>query len=85
MGVLDEMRPVITKKALSEGDYLYLFSDGVEGAFGGKQALGAFSASLAEKDPQKQADEIMRKALSLSPEPKDDMTVIVASLVSRLP
>lgn len=85
MGVLDEMRPVITKKALSEGDYLYLFSDGVEEAFGGKQALGAFSASLAEKDPQKQADEIMRKALSLSPEPKDDMTVIVASLVSRLP
>ena len=44
-----------------------------------------FLSRFETVEPAEQADEIMRKALSLSPEPKDDMTVIVASLVSRLP
>lgn len=81
MGVLDEMRPVITKKALSEGDCVYLFSDGTELAFSGKQNLGAFVSSLEKDSPQEQADAIMERALSLCREPKDDMTVIVAKLV----
>ena len=82
MGILEEMRPVITKKVLAEGDYVYLFSDGVQEAFGGKDNLGAFVASITEEDAQVQADGIMQRAKELSPQPKDDMTVIVARVVA---
>ena len=82
MGILEEMRPVITKKVLVEGDYVYLFSDGVQEAFGGKDNLGAFVASITEEDAQVQADGIMQRAKELSPQPKDDMTVIVARVVA---
>ncbi|MEG1710748.1 MAG: SpoIIE family protein phosphatase [Clostridia bacterium] len=81
MGVLDEMRPVITKKALNVGDYIYLFSDGVEQAFNGKQNLAQFINALPDSDPQLIADAIIEGAISISPKPKDDMTIIVAKVI----
>lgn len=81
MGVLDEIRPVITKKVLGKGDVVFMFTDGVEQAFGGRTPLAEFIVSLGDEEPQCLADAIIEAACSINPKPKDDMTVIAARLI----
>jgi stage II sporulation protein E len=81
LGVLEEMTPCITKKALSDGDVIVLVSDGISDVFEGNESLAREIADIALKTPQQMADEIMQKALSKQNDvPKDDMTVIVAQV-----
>lgn len=81
LGVLEEMTPCITKKALSDGDVIVLVSDGITDVFEGNESLAREIADIALKTPQQMADEIMQKALSKQNDvPKDDMTVIVAQV-----
>lgn len=77
LGVLEEMTPCITKKALSDGDVIIMVSDGISDAFETKENLAHFVADLCFKTPQQTADEIVKKALALQDDvAKDDMTVV---------
>ncbi|MBR2302610.1 MAG: SpoIIE family protein phosphatase [Clostridia bacterium] len=78
LGVLEEMTPCITKKALNDGDVVIMASDGVADVFDSKENFAHFVADICFKKPQQMADEILNKALALQDGiAKDDMTVIV--------
>lgn len=78
LGVLEEMTPCITKKALCDGDVVVMASDGIADVFESKENFARFVADLCFKTPQQMSDEILQKALDLQDGiAKDDMTVIV--------
>lgn len=82
LGVLEEMKPSITKKALSQNDMAVLFSDGVTDCFNDPNALAQIFAETSCTNPQSVAEHIMTKALrACGGKPKDDMTVVVAKVV----
>jgi stage II sporulation protein E len=78
MGVLDEIRPSITKKALNAGDILVLVTDGICDAFG-EGGLADFIHDRQSLNPQTLAEEILGQAvLNDKGVPSDDMTVVAA-------
>ena len=81
MGVLDEMKPSVTKKALAEGDTVVLMSDGVTDCFNDPDALQDILTEISCTNPQSVAELILSKALKKSGNKAlDDMTVVVARL-----
>lgn len=79
LGVLEEMKPIMTKKALSSGDIIMLYSDGFYDAFPDKNVIAEMLDGVKLSNPQLIADEFMKKALiSANNVARDDMTVIVA-------
>ena len=82
LGVLEEMKPSITKKALIGGDVVVLISDGVADCFKDPTTLARVFSEVSVNVPQSIADVILNKALKLcNNKPNDDMTVVVAKLV----
>lgn len=82
MGVLEEMKPTVTKKILNMGDFVVLFSDGVLDAYGDKVEIAKEMAINTLTNPQLIADKLMNGALALTNNiAKDDMTVIVAKII----
>jgi stage II sporulation protein E len=78
MGVLDEIRPSITKKTLNAGDILVLVTDGICDAFG-EGKLADFIYDRQSLNPQTLAEEILGQAvLNDKGSPSDDMTVVAA-------
>ncbi len=75
MGVLEEMRPLITRAALASDDLILLASDGVMDRFSVQEV--ALLLQGAKGNPQEIADEILQQALSHEGV-ADDMTVLVA-------
>ncbi len=81
LGVLEEMKPSVTKKALSSGDDVVLLSDGVVDCFSDINLLASVFAEARFTNPQSVADFIMEKALATCRgKNADDMTVVVAHL-----
>lgn len=81
LGVLEEMTPSVTKKALVGGDTVVLMSDGVADCFKDPNALAAAFAEVALNVPQSVAEVLLDKALKLCKgKPNDDMTVVVAKI-----
>ena len=81
LGVLEEMKPSITKKALMGGDVIVLLSDGVADCFKDPVALARVFADVSLNVPQSISDVILNKALKLcNNKPADDMTVVVAKI-----
>ncbi|MCL2847099.1 MAG: SpoIIE family protein phosphatase [Firmicutes bacterium] len=84
LGILDEIRPKITRAVLSAGDSIILLSDGIIDAFASDRAgLANFINNTDGTDPQKLANEIMAEAINRggSP-PADDATIIVSRVNS---
>ena len=82
LGVLEEMKPSVTKKALMSGDVIVLVSDGVADCFKEPTALAATFAEVSLNVPQSIAEIILSKAMKLcANKPADDMTVVVAKIV----
>ena len=82
LGVLEEMKPSVTKKALMSGDMVVLVSDGVADCFKDPSALAATFAEVSLNVPQSIAEIILGKAMKLCQnKPADDMTVVVAKIV----
>jgi serine phosphatase RsbU (regulator of sigma subunit) len=83
IGVLDEVRPKITKAVLTDGDFVVLTSDGIDEAFSGDRVkLANFINNLKVRTPQELADVIMQEGLNRSGKiMRDDSTVIVAKLI----
>lgn len=65
IGVLDEMKPNITKKFFTDFDIIVLVSDGVIDAFGGGEELKTFINNLTTINPQVLADEVLDRAVEL--------------------
>lgn len=81
LGVLDEMTPSITQKAMSKGDCFVLMSDGVTDCFASPDEVASVFSNVSLNVPQSIAEVILSKALKNSKnKPHDDMTVIVAKL-----
>lgn len=82
LGVLEEMKPSVTKKALLSGDVIVLVSDGVADCFKDPSALAATFAEVSLNVPQSIAEVILARAMKLcANKPADDMTVVVAKIV----
>ncbi len=78
IGILEEIRPHITKKYIENFDIVILVSDGIIDAFG-KNNLGVFINNLNIINPQEIADVILSKARAIvNNVNEDDMTVLVA-------
>ena len=81
LGILEEMTPSVTKKALMGGDTVVLMSDGVADCFADPNALARAFAEVALNVPQSVAEVLLGKALKMcNGKPTDDMTVIVAKI-----
>ena len=77
VGVLEEIRPHITKKLINPFDMLVFVSDGVSDSFENKFDLKSFILNSDAINPQTLSEEILDKALSLNTNiANDDMTVV---------
>lgn len=83
LGVLEEMKPILTKKALGLSDIIMLYSDGFYDAFEDKNEIARILESTTLSNPQVIADEFMKIACDkIANVPKDDMTIIVARITN---
>jgi stage II sporulation protein E len=82
LGILEQVMPIHQRMKLHDGDILILLSDGVQDAYPDGVSLERAIARNAYKDPQRMADAILRSALlSAGGVPKDDMTVLVVTVL----
>lgn len=81
LGVLEEMRPAVTKKALKSGDIVVLFTDGVTDCFRDVNALASLLQQNTLTNAQSIAENFLANATKLCKnKPADDMTVLVAKI-----
>lgn len=77
VGILEDIKPHISKRLISNMDMLVFISDGVEDILSANLNISDYLQSLDIINPQSLSDEIMSKAITLSDGiAKDDMTVI---------
>jgi len=81
LGILREVRPVITRKRLSSGDVVVLATDGVTDAIG-VEGMVRIAETGRTNNPQSVADNIVRDAAYVSA--ADDQTVVALRLFRRL-
>lgn len=78
IGVLEEMKPHITKRTIKAFDTIVLLSDGISDAFDEKSDLQEFIENITTTNPQTISEEILDRAVDLNDgKIKDDMTVLV--------
>lgn len=84
LGILDDLKPCTTSFPLNEGDLLLIITDGVSDAFGSSTDLITFLKGLKSLNPQKLADDVLNRALSLdNGSPKDDMTAVCVRIFKK--
>lgn len=77
VGILDDIKPHVSKRLITNMDMLVLMSDGVEDALSPHVNISDYLRSLDIINPQSLSEEILSRALDLSDGvAKDDMTVI---------
>ncbi|MBO5866676.1 MAG: SpoIIE family protein phosphatase, partial [Clostridia bacterium] len=82
LGVLEEMKPSITKKALHTSDIIVLVSDGIADCYKDVTALAEIVHNITYTTPQSIAETILAKTLKqCNNTPPDDMTVVVAKII----
>lgn len=81
LGILEEIKPKVTKTMLSTDDFVIMLSDGIVDAFGEEENLTGFLKNLPSSNPQELADKILSRAKRQQQNyPKDDMTVLVGKI-----
>lgn len=81
VGVLNDAKAVTKKVVLKDKDFIVLCSDGVNDAFVSDVKFKDFLLTIKSQNPQEQADEILKKALSANNGyAVDDMTVMVVKI-----
>ena len=80
LGILREVRPVITRKRLASGDVVILATDGVSDAIG-VEGIVRVAETGRTNNPQSVADNIVRDASYVSA--ADDQTVVALRLFRR--
>lgn len=85
MGVLDEMKPHITKNIVQANDIIVLVSDGITDAFYDKEELTNYINNIEFINPKTIADDILNHALELNDNiANDDMSVLVVRVYARV-
>ncbi len=81
IGVLEEMRPHVTKKMIDPYDIVILATDGVTDAFESREAMQEFVQDITSINPQSIAEEVLDRAIDLSNGVlHDDMTVLAVRI-----
>jgi len=84
LGIVEEMAPKITRAVLSNGDMVFLCSDGICDGFGDRVTLANYINNLSFETPQHYADEIIQECLNRTSRiAADDCTVLVARVAER--
>ena len=84
LGILEELRPSISKTVVSHGDNIILMTDGVLDAFENEEVLRNFINNIEIKNPQTMADKILNEAIHLNNQsPNDDMTVFIVRVLEK--
>lgn len=84
IGILEEMRPTITKTVLNNQDIFILCSDGVTDSFKKIETLKDFINNLTTLHPQMIADKILEKTLELNQGiANDDITILVGRVYCK--
>ncbi len=86
LGILDELKPSVATAKLAAGDMVILVTDGIADAFGSPTDLAEFLRTLPALNPQTLADDVMKRALSLTDgKREDDMTVLAVRIFKKKP
>ena len=84
LGILDDLKPTGISLPIEEGATLLLITDGVSDAFGSSTDFISFLKSAHSINPQRLADDVLKKAISLDDDkPKDDMTVLAIRIFKK--
>ena len=84
LGILDEMRPSVSRTNLKSGDIIVFFSDGISDAFSSSSDMIDFLSSERLYNPKALSDRILERAIFLSGgKPKDDMTVLAVRIFEK--
>ena len=88
LGIFYEMEMNHYQKQLLDGDYIFLFSDGILDSFAGEEGeelLKEMVARIPYRRPSEMAGHIMKHAISASGgRVRDDMTVLVMGIWENL-
>lgn len=85
MGILEELKPNISKHILEHGDNIILVSDGVLDSFDNYEQAKVFINNLQTLNPQTLADQILGQAIDNDKQsPNDDMTVLVGRIIRNV-
>ena len=85
LGVLEEMKPHITKSLVQQNDIIILVSDGITDAFKEKEEMVNYINNIDFINPKTIADDILKEAIDRNNNiPKDDMSVIVVRVFNRV-
>lgn len=85
LGILDEIKPTIISKLITNDDMIILCSDGVSDSFNSNEEFYMYINSLKSKNPQIISDEILNKTIqNYGEEPKDDCTILCARVFPRV-
>lgn len=88
LGIFHDLEMNQYKKQLLDGDYIFLFSDGVLEHFSGEEGEEFLKQMIVEipyRRPAEMAGHIMRQAIALSKgQIRDDMTVLVMGIWENL-
>jgi stage II sporulation protein E len=82
LGIVQDAQPIVIKQIISNGDFVFMFTDGITESFETEEMLEDFINNLTSLNPQTLADEVIKKAHTLSGGARDDMTVLVAKIFS---
>ncbi len=78
LGILEDMRPSISKLVLNSGEFVVLATDGVVDSFSSSEFYSEFVNNVKGVNPQEIAENILNKAIENDKDaPRDDMTVMV--------
>ncbi|MDR0850099.1 MAG: SpoIIE family protein phosphatase [Christensenellaceae bacterium] len=83
LGILEDIKPRISRTGVEVNDMIVLTSDGISDAFETTENLQQYINNLSTKNPQEMAAEILDRAKELNHDiPKDDMTVLVCRITA---
>lgn len=79
LGILKDVKPVISNYGLTSKDMVVMITDGISDAFGDYDSLADFVNQIASTNPQTVSQTILDEAIRRNGnQAKDDMTVLVA-------
>ena len=80
LGIMQDAQPAIIKQVMQNGDFVFMFTDGITDSFESTEVLQDFINNMVAVNPQTLAENLLNKAVELCGGARDDMTVIVAKV-----
>jgi stage II sporulation protein E len=83
LGVLEQIKPMTTKKILAAGDIIVMYSDGFSDCFADKNEIAYLLEQNTLTNAQLVAETLLAEAMArCSDKPSDDVTVIAARIIN---